>query len=276
MAEGDAGGGAGGGAAPWYQGVTGVDPEMVGHWTNKGWHTKTAAEVALEATKAWKAAEGFVGVPASQLLRLPKDATDEAGWNAVWSRLGKPADAKEYDFTPIKRADGSALAEDMQAFLREQAFKLNLPKDKALEFASEFTKRQDGAQTSESVERAAKLVTEKTELAKNWGPNFEANKFVAQRAAQALGVDPETVAALENQLGYAKIMEMFRTIGSKIGEDKFITSTTPGGGGGVMTKEQAVARKADLMKDAVWRDKYLKGDTAAAREMTALNRMIVS
>src|SRR5881394_756652 len=53
-------------------------------------------------------AEKLVGVPADQVLRVPKDAADEKGWNAVWSRLGKPTDAKGYDFSDIKFADGTA------------------------------------------------------------------------------------------------------------------------------------------------------------------------
>jgi len=36
-----------------------------------------------------------------------------------------------------------------------------------------------------------------------------------QRAAAALGVPPETVSALESVIGYDKVMEMFRMIGTK-------------------------------------------------------------
>ena len=264
-------------AKPWYDGVAGVDNEIVGHWTNRGWHNKTPAEVALEATKAWKAAEKFVGVPAEQVIRVPKEASDEAGWNTVWTRLGKPADAKGYDFTAIKRADGTNLDADTEAFIRDQSFKLHLTKDAATAYANEWIKREDGAKSSAAAETAAKLIEEKAALAKNWGQNFEANKFVAGRAAAALGIDPETVTALENQVGYAKVMEMFRAIGARIGEDKFVMSGSQDGNRnqGPMSRDQAIARKADLMKDQIWVAAYLKGDTAKAREMTALNTIIV-
>ena len=62
-----------------------------------------------------------------------------------------------------------------------------------------------------------KLALEKAELAKSWGSNYAANKIVAENAARALGIDPAAVAALEQQVGYGKVMEMFRTIGAKIG-----------------------------------------------------------
>lgn len=281
MAEaGDAGtGGAGGtggtgGTAPWYQGVTGADSEMVGTWTNKGWHTKSAPEVAIEATKAYQAAQKFVGAPADELLRVPKDVADEAGWNKVWSRLGKPADAKEYDFTGIKNADGTPRVDAFTDFMRAQAFALNMPKEAAASLAAKMAKFNDDAATTSATERAAAVATEKTELTKNWGANFEANKFVATQAAKALGVDPATVSALEGVIGYAKVMEMFRNIGTKIGEDKFV-SGGGAGGNGVMTKDQAVARKAELMADKEWTKSYLNRDAAKMREMTALNTMIV-
>ena len=282
MAEGDAAAVAAAAAAsaaaaaaskPWYQGV--ADAETLGHWQNNGWDKKTAAEVAVEATKSWKNAEKFVGAPANEILRVPKDASDEAGWKNVWSRLGKPAEAKDYDLSAVKGADGNALDENFANFVREQAFNLNLPKDAGAALAQRFAKYMDDGKAAASVEVAAKLATEKTELAKNWGANFEANKFVATQAAKALGVDPETVAALEKQVGYAKVMEMFRNIGSKIGEDKFVTSQAPGGNG-VMTRDQAQARKSELMKDQAWVKSYLAGDAAKAREMTALNTLLVS
>lgn len=262
-------------AAPWYQGVAGFDAEMVGHLTNRGWDKKTAPEAAYEALKSWREAEKFVGAPANELLRVPKDASDEAGWNNVWSRLGKPKEAKEYDFSAIKFADGTPLDDAFAETMRNTAFKLHLPKDAAVEITREFAKVLDSAETSEKAEAQAKLTEEKTALAKNWGQNFEANKFVAGRAAAALGVDPATVAALEGVVGYSKIMEMFRAIGARIGEDKFVTNTGAQSGG-VMTRDQAVARKAELMADKAWVKSYLEKDAAKLREMTALNTIIVA
>ena len=260
---------------PWYAGVPGVDQEMVGHWTNKGWLAKDPKEIVVEATKAWKEAERFVGAPANELVRIPKEGADEASWNKVWQRFGKPADAKEYDFSTAKYADGRAPEDKFLDAMRQTAFRLNMPKATAAEFTREVVKYMDSVDTSERTEVSAKFETEKTALAKNWGANMEANLFVAKRAAQALGVDPDTVAALEKQVGYAKVMEMFRSIGTKIGEDKFITGSG-NTANSVMTREQAVARKADLMKDTLWVQKYMKRDAEAIREMTALNTLIVS
>lgn len=260
-------------SAPWYSGVAGVDETIVGHWTNKGWQNKSAVEVALEATKAWKAAEGFVGVPADQIIRMPKDAADEQGWSNVWTKLGRPADPKGYDFSAIKFSDGTPVDEAFADNMRQWAFKNNLPTGQATALAQEFTRYLDTAEAAENVEKQAKIAEQKSALDRDWGPNKAANMFVASRAAAALGVDPATVAALENVVGYDKVMNMFLAIGQKIGEDRFVNSTsslTPG----VMTREQAIARVADLKKDEVWVKSYLNGDAAKVREMTALSTII--
>jgi len=261
-------------SVPWYQGVPGVDQEIVGHWQNAGWINKKPEEIALEATKSWKAAEKFVGAPPDQLIRVPKDVKDELGWNAVWQRLGQPKEAKEYDFSMIKFADGTALDDGFVNAMREWAFKVHMPKDSAAMIAQEFAKYLDAAETTETAERTAKIAEQKAALKKNWGPNEAANMFVAQRAAAALGVDPVAVKALEDTIGYDKVMEMFRVIGSKIGEDKFVSSTAPNATG-IMTREQAVARKEELKSDKLWVQKFLAGDKAAAREMTALDTIIM-
>ena len=100
------------------------------------------------------------------------------------------------------------------------------------------------------------------------GPEPRGQQFVAKQAAAKLGVTPEQVAALEQTVGYAKVMEMFRDIGTKIGEAKFVSSTGPTGG--IMTREQAVAKRAELMGDTNWAKRYLDGGAPEAREMNAL------
>ena len=275
-AAGDGTGGtgeAGGGAAPWYQGVTGIDQETIGHMQTKGWDKKTAAEAAVEAVKAFRQAEKHIGIPVDQILKIPKDATDEAGWNSVWQRLGKPQDAKGYDFSAVKNTDGTPLDETLANTIREQAYRLNLPKDAAVKLTDEFNKYNESRRIAQQSEASAKLAEERAALTKNWGANFEANKFVAQRAAAALGVDPATVTILEQQVGYSKVMEMFLNIGSKIGEDKFVRATG-GEHSGVMSVQQAHARIAELKADKAWVGKYNDGDAQANREMTTLVKMI--
>lgn len=262
--------------AAWYAGATGVDDAMVGHIKNRGMDGKTAAEAAIHFAQAHIQAEKLIGVPADQMVRLPKDAADEAGTALMWSKLGKPSAASGYDLSGVKFKDGTALDASFVEFFQAEAHKLHLPQAQAQGMAAAFVSHLEASTTVDANEQAGKLAMEKTELAKNWGPNYEANMFVAKQAAKALGVSPEAVSVLENLngMGYAKVMEMFRGIGVKIGEDRYVNS--PAGGAGAMTRDQAVAQKQTLMRDRGWVDSYLNGDAAKQREMTALNTLIAN
>jgi len=255
-------------AAAWH---AGFDADTVGYLQNRGLADKTAAEAFLATAKAHREAERFVGAPAAELVRLPKDATDENGWRTVWSRLGKPADAKEYDLSGAKFADGSEPDEAFQDWFRNSAFAANLPKDAAGRVATEFVKYLEGNAAAEAAEQTAALAESRAALAKNWGGNYNQNLLIAQNAARALGFDQETVTNFENAVGYEKIMEMFRTIGSKIGEDSLVKGGA--GPGGVMTVEQAEARITELKADKDFVKRYMAGGAPEKREMESLHRI---
>lgn len=265
-------------AAGWFDGF---DSETKGYITTRGWDKKKLEEAFLEASKAHREAEKFVGAPADKLLRVPDERTTDTPetrtrhaeeWQKIHERLGKPKEAKDYDFASVKRAGDKALDQALTDTLRQAAFDANLNKDGANKVAVALVKHLDSVESASAAENADKLLMEKKALNDNWGANANVNMMVAQGAVKALGVDPQAVAALEKVVGYAKVMEMFRNIGSKIGEDRFVTSGT--GGGNVMTKDQAQAEKSELMKDKAWVSRYTAGGTEEGRKMLSLNKII--
>jgi len=206
-------------------------------------------------------------------MRLPTDPIKEPdAMKQIWQRLGAPQEAKDYDFPTLKDKDGKVTNTKLDSDLRETLFKAYVPKQMGSEIASAVTKHLADIATAEAAEAAASIQTERETLAKNWGANAPANKVVAQNAAAALGMKPEEVDALENVVGYARTMEMLRSIGEKIGEDKFIRS--PGSGGGALSIDQAQAKLSELKSDKAWVSRYLGGDVAAQREMQNLLKII--
>lgn len=258
------------GSKPWYDGA---NPELIGHLQTKGWHEKPANEAALLAIAAHREAEKYIGVPADQVLKLPKDATDEAGWKALYGRLGVPAEAKDYDLAAVKFADGSEPTDAFKDWVRATAHSLNIPKDQAGAFAASFVKYLETDAAGAAAETTAKLQEEQKALDLDWGQNKEANLFIAKQAAAKLGITPEAIQALEGQVGYAAVMQAMLKVGRSIGEDRFVTGGV--NAGGIVSREQAVAQKAELMQDGAWAKRYLDGDAAAVRQMTALNTIIV-
>jgi hypothetical protein len=244
----------------WHEGK--LDADLIGHAQNAGWKIDDPAALAAEAVKAHREARKFIGVPENQLLRLPADAKDEAGWNSVWQRLGVPKDPKEYDFSAVKRADGTAIDEAFADTIRQTAATNRIPKDAATAFAQSVVKHIEGQRASEAAEKTAKINAERAELAKSWGPNADLNKLTAMQGAKRLGVSPEDITALENVVGYSKVMEMFRKIGAGTSEDTFVE----GKGSTPTTAASAQARLTELQADKGWVDRLFKGDAAARRE----------
>ncbi len=256
-------------AQTWH---AGLEPDVLGHIQSKGWDTLDPSAAAKEAAKAHREAQKYLGAGVDKLVRIP-DPADPASVKAFRDKMGVPADAKDYDFTGVKTAAGEVPDQAFLDFARSQAAELGLNKDDASRLATAMLKQSENTVTARVTEDTAKLQLEQATLDKNWGANKEANMFVAKQAAAKLGVTPEQIAALEKTVGYAATMELFRTIGTKIGEDRFIQNPNPAIPG-VMTRDQAVTRKNDLMKDEGWRNRYLAGGAAENKELQGLLTII--
>jgi len=259
-------------AAPWYEGK--ADADTIGWLQNKGWD-KDPVIGAIEAAKAHRSAQQFLGVPADQLLRLPKDATDEAGWATVRQRLGAPKEAKEYDFTGVKFADGSELDQAFTDRMRNALLKAGTPKDAAPGVVKEVVGFMDAADKAEADARAATRQSQRTDLAREWGNNAEFNRLTAmQGARRAVGSDDEAakvIASMEDAIGYKATMEFWRKIGSGTTEDTFVES---GHGGNPVTMNGAKARITELQADPEWTARYLKGMPKEKAEMDNLMQLL--
>lgn len=260
------------GALPWYNGA---DADTIGHIQNRGWDKLTPAEAALNAVKSHREAEKHLGAPADQLLRMPKDAADAEGWARVNERFNVPKEAKDYDFTAIKLAGDKALPTALTEALAPALQSARVGKDVAPEVVKAIAKYLDTQDATAITDKTAALNADRESLKINWGSNVEANLMIAKQAAAALGVKPEAVAALESVVGYAATMEMFRNIGTKIGEDNFIRNPAPGGTG-VMSAEQAQATMTERQNDAAWVAKLQAGDQTALKEFNNLTTMIAA
>ena len=286
MAEGGEGGGSPPPPPPAAGWFDGFDSETKGYITTRGWDKKKPEEAFLEASKAHREAEKFVGAPADKLLRVPDERTTDTPetrarhaeeWNKIHERLGKPKESKDYDFATVKRAGDKPLDQALTDTLRQAAFDANLNKDSANKVAVALVKHLDAIESAKTAIAADNLVAEKKALNDNWGAAANVNMTVAKAAAAKLGeMIPGLALAVnsfEGQAGYATIMEMFRLVGSKmsLGEDFYVNG---GSGGGIMTKDQAIAEKATLMKDKEWGKRHSAGGVEETRKMLTLNKII--
>lgn len=261
-------------AATWFDGMEGLDDTMKGHIQNRGWDKLEPAKAAQEAYKAFRAAEQHIGTPADRLIRLPADLADQAGWDGVYRKLGVPESADLYDLSAIKRADGSAVPEELAKAIKAAAHEGKVSKDYAAAIAKGIIGHLDTEAANQRTAAETALAAEKQKLADSWGAQFAQNLEVAKRAAQRFGLKPEIVDAIQQGSSYSETMEFLRQVGSTTMEMSFPGGQGPGPGSVPMTKEGAKAQMDANMKDPEWRSKYLAGSAQHRAEFDRLTKIL--
>jgi hypothetical protein len=255
----------------WYTPLAG-DADLMAHMVAKGYDKMEPLAAALAAVKGHRAAEKLVGLSADRVVKLDDfTATDTAA--AAWQRLGVPADPKEYSFEGVKFGEDAELTTKFVDTFRASAAKNNIPKAAAEAFAADVFKTISDVSAADAAANAAFLIAEHAKLEAEWGsPDSEAfkgNMMIANRAATVLGITAEEVKGMSEAIGAARTSKLMRDLGMKLGEARYVSDPN-NVDSGIMTKDSAKARMAELKTDAVWRDKLFKGDAGAKREWADL------
>ena len=244
--------------------TTGLDAEASGYIQNKGW--KGPADVLT----SYRNLEKLHGVPPERIVKLPADDNAEA-WGQVYDRLGRPKTPAEYGIkAPEKGGDPKFLEAATTKF-----HELGLNARQAAGLAEWWNKtagdqlaERDGAYQESVLADTNKLKTE-------WGGKFDENVNAAKNAAKAFGLEPAAIDKMEQALGFAGLMKLMHNIGSKLGTNDTIVSGEGGNPSGFgMSREAAVARRAELMRDKAFGARFAAGDVTARAEMRRLDMAI--
>lgn len=237
--------------------------DVKGYVQNKGF--KDPAQVV----DAYRNFEKLKGVPQERLLTLP-DKEDSPDWNSVYTKLGKPASASEYKIAAPEGQDGK-FAEWAKGVFHGA----NLSNKQAEMIAAKWNEHLAQTKNEQALAYKNQADQEENALKKEWGAAHGQNIELAKKAAQTFGIDPDTMDKMESVLGYGKFMKMMQNIGSKLGEDSFVSPSSGNNGGkfNVMTPQAAHDKIKTLMADKEWAKKYVSGDASARQEFEHLHRM---
>jgi hypothetical protein len=236
----------------------------VAYVTNKGW--KAPADVY----KSYRGVETLIGKDPSTLLTIPR-ADDPVGQRVAFAKLGMPESADKYEIVAPEGAPDT-----YKAWVKDTFHKAGLTaaQAKALSTANtEYVKTQ-----SAEGEKAYNLSvqTDKATLLSEWRGGYERQMNAAQTAVKALGFTGEMIDALEQTQGYAATMRFFAALGSKLGEDSFVSGADKSGGGfgATMTPAEAGVEwekiKADPVQAKALTDNSHPGHAAAALKQKQL------
>ncbi len=144
----------------------------------------------------------------------------------------KPFGAQWYD---------DAMGETMKQLM----FAVGLSRDqaRALHDAFIILAQQAVAEDEADAELEAEMVNE--EILRIWGPRFEQKQEAARAAARFIGLTPDELALLAEQVDSLRLLDTLARIGEVLDEDSFAAGQV----GGDITPEQAKSELARLSAD---------------------------
>lgn len=243
--------------------TTGFDADTLNFVQTKGF--KAPADVI----SSYRNLEKLHGVGPDKLVRLPTDDNPDA-WNQVYSRLGRPESADQYDLNiPEGGGDG-----EFQKWARSTFHEAGLSNKQAKAISAKWNELAAAESARQAEQYRQKIATEESALKSEWGQAFDANINAAKRAAATFGLTPETIDALEDSMGFAGLMKFMHGIGSRLGEDAFVSGDGGTRGGFSPTNpQQAQARINTLKQDKAFVARYASGDVEARAEMERLHKV---
>ena len=254
-----------------------LEPETRGHIQNRAWDKLSPAEAAQAAIKSYREAESKLGLPADRVLRMPKDVDDVESWKALYTKLGVPADKADYKLGELKNGAGQPLDLTFATQLQDAAHAANLTPQQAQSVAGAVVKAQEAAELTRANATKMAAQAEGDALRANWGAKFDINDMMVTRFANQMGIDGPTLKTMGSVVGGAKVMETFLKLAVASGEARFISGD--GGGSQIMSVDQALARRAELMReisnDPVKAKNYSNNIGLEWKEMLDLNTIIV-
>ena len=253
--------------AAWYGEAT---PETVGYIQNKGWDEPS------KAIEAYQNLEKFHGVPADQLIKLPKDGEP---MDDIYNRLGRPESADAYEW---EAPEGTQVDDAYLSAMKASAHAEGVSQKGFEAMANAHAEYEQQLLESHYAEISKQQEIEIAELKKEWGSGFEeraelGRRFIAKNLPDGMDKQ-EALNAIEKAIGSAAMLKMFANAGDS-GKEDVIEHDTEGRRFGY-TKEQASADKKGLMSeisaDKTRLDNYNKGIGPDIEKMQRLNKLIAS
>lgn len=248
------------GAAPsatdWITGIQ--NAELRGFVQQKGFKDP---EILADS---YRNLEKLMGAPKERIVKLP-EKSDSPEWEQAWQRMGKPEKADGYGLEAGK--DAKQADKDFIDWAKNAFHQSNLTSDQAKNLIAKFNEMQTKTATDQKAAVESAQKNEFDGLKTEWGNAYDQKLEVAKAGAKEFGLTTEQLDGIQKNLGYKKTMELFQSIGSKLGESGFVQGQSRNQPMDVNTaRANLSAKKAD--KEFMGR--YMNGGSVEKAELGKL------
>lgn len=211
---------------------------------------------------SYRSLESHMGAPKERILRLP-EKDDSPDWASVHERLGKPKEAKDYDFE-VPQGD-EKFAEAFKGALHAG----NVPKAEARKIAAKL--QADHKIRFDEMKKNQEMAFKNQEsaLKQEWGSTYDTNLAKAKEAARLSGVDEKFLNTMGSSLGHDVVMKNFLKMAAGMGEASFVTGRREA----IMTPELARGELKNLRSDQGWVERFNKHDSDAINRFNYLTKL---
>ena len=217
---------------------------------SKGWKPDTPPDALLSSYKNLEKVWG--ADKAGRALMLPKDANDTEALNAIYDKLGRPADPSGYEIAIPEGAD-AAFSDKAKGWFHKAG--LSTAQAKAV------TEAYQAAELEQAQALEQRDVSDKAALETEWGADYTQKVEVAKRGIAAAGLTPEEVRNMELALGPAKATKVLEFFGRNYTEGKPLENPgAPVAGFGGLNPAQAQAEINNRYADANFMSRYNNPD----------------
>ena len=236
----------------WYESL-GLDEESTATVVAKGWKDTNSI------IKSYKELEKFTGRDKNDFIEIPKG--EDADLSEVYSRLGRPNSADEYELQDTEFAKAAKEILFKEGISKKQA--------KALEsWFDEYAKAQQAAdEEKRSADMDARNKASMESLKKLWGADFDKNVALSKNVAADLELSNEQIDVIGEAIGAEKLGKILLGLSKPSDSNQPLTGYKSGG---QETKEMAALRIDELKSDSEFMKKVAAGDEKSVQELLRL------
>jgi len=199
----------------------------------------------------------------TEKIERPKDDWTPEQFNEFYGKLGRPAEAKDYDLDGIERPEGLPWDDGFQESMIGIMHEAGLTQGQVKKILGGYIESVGGQFTQATGEASRTRESAVQDLRNEWGKSFDAQVDLAKRAFRSgTGENFEAVAGLKmadgGQLGdHPAVIRAFAALGGKMNEHGLV--------GGVSSRAtlspgEATSERNKLMSDQSFLDAYLNAE----------------